>query len=228
MNQPEDFDGFITPEGELVSIEDVDGMLCVLSKRTENRDEIVQALWKLAGECADSGHFAAASGYCEKILALVDTTGEKAECLLAMGQARERSGDHKAALEAYSRAVELPQEPDLVWYFLHNNYGYCLNLESRYQEAEVHCRAAIEIDPERYNAYKNLGIALQGLGRFPEAARSFILATMACPADGRALGHLEDLIASYPEIIEQEPDLLGLRQKCPEAVQKIRGEPRIQ
>lgn len=78
MSQPEDFDGFITPEGELVSVEDVDRMLSILSRRTENRDEIVRMLWGLAGECADAGRFDAACGYCEKILVLVDTPGEKA------------------------------------------------------------------------------------------------------------------------------------------------------
>jgi tetratricopeptide (TPR) repeat protein len=228
MSQPEKFVGFITPDGDLVSIEDVDGMLSVLSKRTENRDEIVQALWGLADECFEAGHYSAAYGYCEKILALVDTAGAIAECLLAIGQARERIEDHKAALETYSRAVELPQEPDLVWYFLHNNLGYCLNLESRYQEAEAHCRAAIEIDPERHNAHKNLGTALQGMGRYCDSAKSFVDATLACPEDGRALGHLEDLIAAHGEILEQEPNLLALRWKCHEVVQKTRREPRLQ
>jgi len=57
---PGDFDGFITPSGKLISIDDVDQMLSVLSQRTENTDEIVQALWGLAGECADVGKFAAA------------------------------------------------------------------------------------------------------------------------------------------------------------------------
>ncbi|MBZ5499141.1 MAG: tetratricopeptide repeat protein [Acidobacteriia bacterium] len=228
MNQPGNFDGFITPDGELVSIEDVDQMLSDLSQRTENTDEIVQALWGLAGECAAVGRFAAAYGYYQKILVLVDTTGEKAECLLAMGQAREQSGDHKAALDVYSRAAELPQEPDLVWYFLHNNYAYCLNLESRYQEAEAHCRAAIEIDSERHNAHKNLGIALQGLGRYCDAARSFITAMVACPEDHRALGHLEDLVAAHGEILEQEPGLLDLRRGCHEVAGSTRGKPSLQ
>ncbi|MBZ5499986.1 MAG: hypothetical protein LAP85_26610, partial [Acidobacteriia bacterium] len=43
--------------------------------RTANIDEIVQALWGFAGECSEEGHFGAASGYCKKILALVDLPG---------------------------------------------------------------------------------------------------------------------------------------------------------
>lgn len=228
MSQAEDFNGFITPEGELLSIKDVDQMLSVLTKLTENRDEIVQMLWRLAGECSDQGHFNAAYGYCEKILALVDTTGEKAELLLTMGQAREKSGNHKAALETYSRALELPQEPNLVWYFLHNNLAYCLNQEGLRQEAEMHSRAAIKIDPKRYNAHKNLGIALQGLGRYPDAARSFIVATMAYPQDARAFAHLEDLVAAHGEILEREQDLLEPLRKCYEMVESTRGKLRLQ
>jgi hypothetical protein len=83
MSQPKDFDGFITPDGELISIEDADGMLSFLSGRTENLAEIVQALSELAEECAAAGLFVAACGYYQKIIALVDSPGEKAECLLS-------------------------------------------------------------------------------------------------------------------------------------------------
>jgi len=224
MEITEDFDGFITSEGQLISIENVDEILSILSRRTENANDIIGALWGFAEMCADAGRPAAAYRYFEKVLALVDTPNAKAECLLAMGQAMERARDYKAALEAYSRAFELPQEPNPAWYFLHNNLGYCLNFESRYAEAEAHCRAAIEVDPDRHNAHKNLGIALQGQGRYSEAARSFITAVMACPEDGRSLEHLENLVAAHGEILEQEPGLQALRWKCHEAVQKTRGE----
>ncbi len=228
MILPINFEGFIAPEGELVSIEDVDRILSVLTKHTENIHEIVQSLWAFAGECSQAGYFNAAIGYYEKIFLLVDKPGEKAECLLAMGQVWERAGDYQSALDVYSRAFELPQKPDIVWYFLHNNSAFCQNLEGRHQEAEVHCRAAIEIDPDRFNARKNLALAVQGMGRYAEAAKSFVDAIMACPGDHRALGHLEDLIAAYPDILEQEPGLLEQLRKCYAAVKSIRGKTRIQ
>jgi hypothetical protein len=92
----------------------------------------------------------------------------------------------------------------------------------------MHCRAAIGIDPGRQNGHKNLGVALQGQGRYCDAARSFILATMACPQDGRALGLLEELVAAQPEILEQEHELLDLRLRCHEVAGTIRGKPRFQ
>jgi tetratricopeptide (TPR) repeat protein len=140
----------------------------------------------------------------------------------------ERLGGHRAALEVYSKAVELPQEPGLVAYFIRNNAGYCLNQEGRYREAEAHCRAAIEINPRQYNAHKNVGIALQGLGRYSEAAKCLMTAVIACPENPRALVHLEDLIAAHPEILEQEPGLIPMRLKCHEVAQNTRRKSRLQ
>jgi hypothetical protein len=90
MSQPQDFDGFILPNGDLISIEDADAMLKFLIGRTENLAEIVEGLWLLAGECAGAGHFAACCRYYEKIFALVDSPGEIVRILLAIGQARNQ------------------------------------------------------------------------------------------------------------------------------------------
>lgn len=224
----ENFDGFITPEGELIAIDDVEGMLAFFAGRAENRCEVIEALESLAYECAAEGRVATACSYFEKILDLVDSPEGTAWSLLAMGQMLERSGEHRAALEAYSRAFELPPGHDLVWYYLNNNLGYCLNWFGRYQEAEAYCRAAIEIDPDRFNAHKNLGIALAGQGRHAEAARSLMVAARACPEDGRALDRLGQLLAEHPEIVEQDPDLaLELEPFC-RALQSGRAFPRVQ
>lgn len=201
------FDGFIAPDGGLIAIDDADAMFAFLVSRTENQEEILDALKSMACQCAAEGRVAAAHAYLAKILELVDKPEDKAGCLLGMGQMLERSGDPEGALEVYSRAFELPPGRDVVWYFLNNNLGYCLNLMGRHQEAEVHCRAAIEIEPARFNAYKNLGIALAGQGRHAEAARNLMTAARACPGDGRALAHLDVLLAEHPEILKQEPDL---------------------
>lgn len=56
-----DFDGFITREGELVSIEDADKMFSILVRSTENTEEIVQQLREFAEECRDKGLFRAAN-----------------------------------------------------------------------------------------------------------------------------------------------------------------------
>jgi tetratricopeptide (TPR) repeat protein len=224
MNQA----GFITRNGEVVPLENTDRVVAILCGHTENQDRIIKVLWILAEECGELGKLSAACAYYEKIIILAETPAEKAEVLLDMGQMCERLGDHRAALEVYTKAVELPQEPGLVSYFIRNNAGYCLNQEGRYREAERYCRAAIEINPERHNAHKNLGVALQGLKKYCDAARSFMSAVIACPEDGRALKHLEDLIAAHSEIMAQDPELLPLRLKCHEVAQETRRESRLQ
>lgn len=223
----ENFDGFITPDGKLISIDDVDGMLAYFESRFADRHQILEALESMAYGCAAEGRVATARDYYEKILELVDSPGDRAIYILAMGQMLERAGENQAALEAYSRAFELPLGHDIVWYYLHNNLGYCLNLFGRHREAEVHCRAAIEIDPKRFNAHKNLGIALAGQGRHAEAARSLMVAAGAYPEDRRALNHLGDLLAKHPEIAEQDPDLALELEPFRQALQSGRALPRV-
>jgi tetratricopeptide (TPR) repeat protein len=182
-------------------------MFSILVRGTENTQAIVRGLRGLAQECWDNGLFRAAYAYLEKSLPLPDIPGDRAGCLLAMGQALERAGDYQAALETYAKALELPQEPNDTWYFLNNNLAYCLNKSGLHEEAEKHCRAAIKICPERHNAHKNLGIALQRLGRYAEAVQCYIRATQLAPTDPRAMRHLEDLLAAHEEILEESPGL---------------------
>ena len=66
----------------------------------------------------------------------------------------EQGGDLPAAAELYTRGLALRAGAEGVRYLLHNNLGYCLNQHARFAEAEPLCRAAIALDPERYNAHK--------------------------------------------------------------------------
>jgi len=202
---PQDF--FITPDGEPISIEDVGKMFQCLVSRSDSTNHIKEYLITLAQESLRRGYARATCQYLEKALFLTEAPRERAEFLLTIGQMLEGSDDYRAALEAYTRAFELPQERNTVWYFLNNNRAYCLNKESRHLEAETHCRVAIAIDGERQYAHKNLGVALHGQGRYLEAARSFASANRLCPADGRALALLKSLLLAHPEVLEEAPDL---------------------
>ena len=219
----DDFDGVFTADHESLPIQNTHRIFSILVKASENRDEITRFLWRLAGECLNSSYYGAAYGYLEKMLSLVDAPSAKAECLLNMGIVMEQSGQYQAALEAYLQAFALPQERNDIWYFLNNNLGYCLNQTGRYQEAEKYCRAAIDIEPRRHNAWKNVGIAFQNQQRYAEAAKCFVHATRLCPTDSRALGHLRDLIGSHREILDEIPDLLVWLHECHEAVQATKG-----
>jgi tetratricopeptide (TPR) repeat protein len=226
-NETRDFNGFITQDGEVISIQDTERVSAIFLK-TADVQSAVDCLWQLTKDCVDSGYFRAACKYIEKILPLVDDFGHKAECFLKMGQILERAEDYQAAEEAYSRAFELPCEQDTTWYFLNNNRAFCLIKTERCAEAVKFCRAAIRIEPKRYNAHKNLGLALQSLGRFKEAAKRFIRATKLHPEDARALAHLDDLYRNHREIVDEIPDFLAKLLACHERVQRKIGESPVQ
>jgi tetratricopeptide (TPR) repeat protein len=130
----------------------------------------------------------------------------------------------KAAVASYSRAFALPAREDSIWYLLNNNLGYSLNRIGRHAEAEAYCRAAIAIDPERHNAHKNLGLSLQGQGRYLEAAHCLLRVARATKDDLRALGHLEDLLGQHEEIGKNHPEILEAAQECRETVRTSRRE----
>jgi tetratricopeptide (TPR) repeat protein len=115
-----DFEGFITKDGEMISIEDAD-RVSAMFLRTRDVESAVGCLWHLAVECIESGYFNAACEYIKKVLPLVEAPGDKAECFLRMGNAMENLRDFAAAEKAYSQAFDLPQERNCTWYFLNNN-----------------------------------------------------------------------------------------------------------
>ena len=85
-----------------------------------------------------------------------------------------------------------------------------------FERAEHLCREAIGIDASRPNAYKNLGIALEGQGRYVAAADAYRAAALIGPGDPRGLLHLEQLVESHPEVHDEYPwladELTKLRQ----------------
>src|SRR5207249_4331376 len=101
-------------------------------------------------------------------------------------------------------------------YFINNNLGFSLNTLEQFAAGEKYCRRAIEIDPNRPNAYKNLGIALTGQGQYHDAAKCFVTATQVNAADPRALRLLQDLINQHPELAYEFEKAAELCQKATE------------
>ena len=117
------------------------------------------------------------------------------------------------AIEYYRGAFCLKPAATQVWYLVNNNLGFCLNVTGRYEEAEGYLMAAIQIDPCRPNAHKNLGLSFQGRGDLVRAAECFIDATRANARDPRAFRHLESLLSAHPELKDR---ILGLSEKLRE------------
>jgi tetratricopeptide (TPR) repeat protein len=192
--------GFIMPDGEFIALENVERMYAASVAALESPAQVAAMMMELAVDCNRRGKPAAAEAYFRKAVDLADTDPAKAYCFLCLGQLREQVDDYPGAIEWCSKAFWLEPGSDETWYFLHNNLGYCLNETGCHREAEAYCRKAIAIDPRPHNAWKNLGIALEGLGDFTGAAAAFIEAATLCPEDGRAKRLLEQLAARRPEI----------------------------
>ena len=210
----------INSDGEFVSLDDSDKVLARLKEHCSDKREIFNQLYRFVVECSNKGDAVSAYAYAEKMLLYAEDAGEKTYCLLCMGQLKERVGDYEEALKTYLSAMDLPQEQNDDWYFLNNNLGYCLNWFGRHVEATQFCRAAIGINPKRHNAFKNLGVALQGEGEYPKAAFAYIEATRICPRDGRALNLLEELVSHERERLLDIGDIMAELRRCRDLVER--------
>jgi tetratricopeptide (TPR) repeat protein len=130
-------------------------------------------------------------------------TEEIAYKKLADGCMAEQASDFRRAIREYRTGLNCPTEDFDTAYFLRNNLGYSLVQVGEYAEAEIFCRQAIEIDPHQYNAHKNLGLALQGQGRFFDAALSLERAAIISDKfDRRSFAHYIELCEEHPEVLD--------------------------
>ena len=183
-----------------------------------------EAVWEVIRMYCKTDRQQNAMSYVDRVLAEADDPEEKARCYLTMGCIMEQIDDFSSAISYYSQALHLEPISDSTWYFIHNNIGFCLNHFGRCKEAEPYCRKAIEIDPGRYNAKKNLAISLEGQGHYAAAARCYIEAVRSEASDPRALRHLESLLESHPEIRSQIPEISDQLEGCRNAVTAVERE----
>lgn len=153
-----------------------------------------------------------------RLLDLTDDVEQEAAILLRMGVAGERVEEYAFAAGCYKEALELDISDIETKYWLLNNLGYCLNKLERYSEAGRYLEQAIVLSPARCNAYKNLGLCYQGLGRLVEAVEQFLRATHLNAADERSMNHLASLVSDNPELFVLVPELEDKINTCIDAV----------
>ena len=205
--------------GELVALSFEEAERLLLKNLSEAKENPQDALWELARLYSHTKRHEAALDYLRQIMDLQPDLEHKAHCVLAMGQTMEQVGDYESAVRYYRVAFGLEPVNTATWYFINNNLGFSLNTLNDFEGGERFCRAAIEIDRQRPNAFKNLGIALAGQQKFAEAAHCFIQATQADASDPRSLKLLEELVAQHPEL-ELEADLECCRKAVAVAREK--------
>ena len=207
------------PEGEALTGSEAEERL--FEKLEAAGGKCLESLWNLASLYSRSGHQDQAAGCMHRIIELTDDAERHGSCCLALGQLAEQRGDYADAVTQYREAFAMEPASRDTWYFIHNNLGYSLNQVSDHQAAMPYLRAALEIDPERPNAYKNLGLSLQALGDLEGAAEMFIAATQVDASDPRSLAHLESLVEEHPSLLVDVPDLPDRLAMCREAVEFV-------
>jgi tetratricopeptide (TPR) repeat protein len=114
-------------------------------------------------------------------------TQDLAEANNLLGLAYDRLGDHRAAVEAYERALTAsPKDPVLL-----ANLGYSLYLSNDFGGALKRLRESVKLRPEFGVVHNNLGIVHARLGKYDEAFRSFARATNEYDAHLKLAGILE-------------------------------------
>jgi len=195
--------------GDEVSIDEYGRIFNFLKATCTDRKELSENLFGLSNLSGENGFYSISALYAKGALDCADEPDMKAKCYLRLGQLKEKEDEYSDAMLYYAEAFSLEPGKDDTWYFLHNNLGYCLNWFGKYREAEYYCRAATRIDSKRHNAYKNLGLSLQGLGNYVEAAWMLIHASQLCPEDPRALHQLRNLFETRRGVIKKDPALLA-------------------
>lgn len=188
-----------------VSADEVEVIL--IARLGEKRRAYEEAIWELVRFYSQTGRQELAKHYVEDLMSATKEPERNAEYWMTFGQLAEQVGDYEAAIEHYTQAYSLEPAREEVAYFVNNNLGYSLLQLGQPIDAEPYLRRAIEIDPKRYNAHKNLGLSLQGQGKHIEAAWSLVNSALAYPLDGRALDHLTSLISETPELLDRDPEL---------------------
>ena len=208
------------PDGQLTEIKPEEMEQFLLARLEAATGDPTDAIWELAQYYKRAGRIDRAFQYLGTLFERAQDPETAAKILLALGQTAERAGDFELAVRFYQHGLSTRPADQWTRYFLHNNLGYSLNQLGRCPEGELQCRAAIEINPDRPNAHKNLGLALAARGAVREAAESFVAATQANASDGRAMRCLEALLAAHPELQPEFDDALA---QCRRAVESARA-----
>ena len=204
------------PEGPLTELSAKEMEQTLLRRVEDEKAQPSEALWQLVRFYQHSKQFEKALGTLRRVLALSPDPESKAGCVLAFGQMMESMGDFESAVRYYKEALALEPVQTPTWYFINNNLGFSLNKIGKFGEGEIYCRKAIEIDPGRPNAHKNLGISLEGQALYREAAQCFVTATQVNASDSRSLRLLQDLVRQHPELEYEFGELAEVCQKATE------------
>lgn len=182
-------------------------------KSAGNMPDVVTALMALTDisrveRALKNGRFSRelADQFVNDLRLLISTKYESlAGChLVAEGAYCEGVGDYVWAARFYRGAIDFKIDDRKAAYYRFNNLGFCLNYLRQFEKAEKILRKAIESEPKAYNAWKNLGVTNEHLGRVQIASKCYMHAINYSNGESRCIKHLLRLVARNPELKKDE------------------------
>jgi tetratricopeptide (TPR) repeat protein len=187
---------------------DTEKMLLQRLEGTTNDDEYFRWLLFIVGYYRGIERADAAKELLQRFLGETNNPKYHVQCQLALGQIATDEQNMDGAIAHFTAAIELQPASKKIEYILHNNLGYCLNMIGRYDEGELHCRKALDLNWTRPSAYRNLGISFHGQGKLASAAWALQEAIKMDGSDDRARMLLKKLLSDHPSLILQSPWLM--------------------
>lgn len=156
------------------------------------------------------------------------TRGDRAAALFRAGFAAQQSGDVRRAIRFYTLSIEDRPTPEAYTF-----RGWAFSALRRWDDAIADCRKAIELAPDRGNAYNDLGAYLIEQGKPDEAVPWLELALAAPHYDSRvyphfnlgrvheARGELRHAAVAYRSALAERPDFAPAREALGEVETRL-------
>lgn len=200
---------------EPIKLNPLQEKLKISGKRKEDILQIMNSADDLKKTLHDLAHsFKSRGGYGEAIFCYRELLERSADTqaviayLFALGDIMGRMHEYENAVSYYREASGLPDADSDLAYWINNNLGFSLCMLKRFGEGEKYSRLAIKINPGRFNAYKNLGLALEGQGKLREAIEAYITAVRMDAKDTRAMNLFEIILDKHPDLKEEYSEQL--------------------
>ena len=129
---------------------------------------------------------------------LVEVDPRNSEAQHYLGLLQHQTGEREAGLARVERTLQEPEATAGWW----NNYCAMLRREKRYNEAIDASRRSIELDPDAYETYNNLGLVQEDKRNFAVARACFEKAIEINPGFALGWSNLGNLLVSQGEVAE--------------------------
>lgn len=186
-------------------------------QKMNSTDDLRKTLYDLAHSFKSRGSYGEAIFCYRELLERSADTQADVTYLFALGQIMEKMHDYENAVSYYQEASKLCNVISDMFYWINNSLGFSLCMLKRFPEAEKYCRLAIDMNAGRLNAFKNIGLALEGQGKLREAIDAYITAIKIDAKDIRAMNLFEIILDRHPELKEEYNERL---EECRNLVEK--------